>query len=73
MYSKDLERLTRSFVAQKLERDYIVHYLVETYQLDLKTAYEILEKVSPTPAGRGGRPGKVPDGVTVPVKRQRFY
>lgn len=71
MYSKDLERLVRSFVAQKLERDYIVHYLVETYQLDIKTAHEVLEKVAPAGAGRG-KSGKAESGP-VPVKRQRFY
>ena len=37
MYSKDLERLARSFFNQKLDREYIRHYLMETYQLDAKT------------------------------------
>ncbi len=71
MYSKDLERLVRSFVAQKLDREYIVYYLVETYQLEIKTAQEVLEKVSPAATARGGR-SKPPDAPP-PMKRQRFY
>lgn len=70
MYSKDLERLVRSFVAQKLEREYIKYYLMETYQLDVKTTDEVLDKVSPnTKVGRG-KPA--PEGGGGP-KRQRFY
>lgn len=72
MYSKDLERLVRSFVAQKLERDYIVYYLVETYQLEIKTAHEILEKVAPAALVRGARSAKAPE-APVPAKRNRFY
>ena len=71
MYSKDLERLVRSFVAQKLDREYIIYYLVETYQLEIKTAQEVLEKISPAAAARGSR-GKAPDAPP-PIKRQRFY
>lgn len=71
MYSKDLERLVRSFVAQKLDREYIIYYLVETYQLEIKTAQEVLEKVAPVAAARGGR-GKAPEAPP-PMKRQRFY
>ena len=71
MYSRDLERLVRSFVAQKLDREYIVYYLVETYQLEIKTAQEVLEKVAPAAAARGAR-GKSPEAAP-PIKRQRFY
>ena len=72
MYSKDLERLVRSFVAQKLDREYIVYYLVETFQLEIKTAQDILEKVAPAAAVRGARNVKAPEAAP-PVKRNRFY
>ena len=74
MYSRDLERLVRSFVGQKLERDYIKHYLVETYQLDPKTADEIINKVAPQQITRGSRPAAKNDGINPPpIKRQKFY
>ena len=72
MYSKDLERLVRSFVAQKLDREYIVYYLVETYQLEIKTAQEVLEKVAPAAPARGGRAAKASEPAP-PAKRNRFY
>ena len=37
MYTKDLERVVRSMVRQKLDPEYIRYYLIETYQLDAKT------------------------------------
>ena len=55
-YSKDLERLVRSFVKQKLDLEYIRHYLMENYQLDRKSTDVILEKVGVKlggPAGKG--------------------
>ncbi len=71
MYSKDLERLARSFVNQKLDREYIRHYLMETYQLDAKTTDEVLEKVSPSTRSTRGKSEKTDAGGS--VKRQRFY
>lgn len=74
MYSRDLERLVRTFAGQKLDREYIKHYLVETYQLDLKTADEIINKVAPQQITRGGRPVAKSDGINPPlIKRQKFY
>ena len=70
MYSRDLERLVRSFVSQKVDREYIRHYLMETYQLDVKTCDEVLEKVSPSTKTTRGKPAT--DAVAAP-KRQRFY
>jgi hypothetical protein len=72
MFSKDLERVARSMHGQRLERDYIRHYLIETYQLDPKAVDDLLEKVGvPKPVGRGQTPGKGPakDG---PIKKG-FY
>jgi hypothetical protein len=71
MYTKDLERLARSLVAQKLDREYIVYYLVETYQIEIKTAEEVLQKVAPLKVARGTR-GQDPEALP-PIKRQRFY
>jgi hypothetical protein len=45
MYVKDLERLVRSMVRQKLDPEYIRHYLVETYQLASKTVDEVFATV----------------------------
>ena len=73
MYSKDLERLARSFVNQKLDREYIRHYLMETYQLDAKTTDEVLEKVSPSTKAVRGKAAKPDADAGGSVKRQRFY
>jgi hypothetical protein len=77
VYSRDLERLVRTFIGQKLDRDYIKHYLVETYQLDLKTADEIINKVAPqvmTRSGRQAAPAAKSEGINPPpIKRQKFY
>jgi hypothetical protein len=45
MFVKDLERLVRSMVRQRLEPDYIRHYLIETYQLANKTVDEVFATV----------------------------
>ena len=72
MYTRELERQARSFVAQKLDRAYILHYLMETYQLDQKTADEIITKVSPP--GRGGAQAGASSSTKLnAVKRSKFY
>jgi hypothetical protein len=74
VYSRDLERLVRTLVGQKLDREYISHYLVETYQIDLKTATNIIDKVAPQPSPRGVRPGSKTDSINPPpINRQKFY
>ncbi len=75
MYSRDLERLVRSFVAQKLDREYIKYYLVDTYQIDIATAEEVIDKVSPASSKRSSQQVKALDGGGGPpaIKRQRFY
>lgn len=74
MYSKDLERLVRTFVAQKLDREYIKFYLVDTYQIDIATAEEVIDKVSPAGGKRSSQQVKALDGGGPPaIKRQRFY
>ena len=71
MSTRDLERIARSFVGQKLTPEYIVHYLMETYQLDQKSAQDILNKVSPTRGGRhGAQMGS--ESARVPVVRRKF-
>lgn len=45
MTARDMERLARTLAAQKLEPDYIRHYLMETYQIDAKTVDQIFERV----------------------------
>ena len=44
MYTRDMERLARSLAGQKVDRAYIAHYLIETYQIDVKTVEQILER-----------------------------
>lgn len=75
MATRDIERLVRTMVAQRVDREYIRHYLQETYQLDDKSLDEVLNKMCPVAAGRGGR-GRGHDeggGAAPPIKRQRFY
>lgn len=75
-HSKDMERLARSLIAQKLETTYIRHYLIENYQIDNKTVDAIFAKLNvreplkpgqkPPPKDMGG-PSKPPAG------RQGFF
>lgn len=73
-YSKDIERLVRAFVKQKLDLDYIRHYLMENYQFDRKMADQVLEKVGATlvPGPRGGGGPKAPNDKSK-VSKQSFY
>jgi hypothetical protein len=43
--SRDVERLGRLLQAQRLEPEYIRHYLQETYQLDQKTIDALFTKL----------------------------
>ena len=45
MYTKDLERLVRSLVRQRMDPEYIRHYLTETYQLSVKQVDEVFKVV----------------------------
>ncbi len=51
---KDIERVARSMHGQKLEREYIRHYLVETYQLD-PTMVELVMQNAGIPAKPTGK------------------
>lgn len=75
-FGKDIERLVRAFVAQKLELDYIRHYLMENYQIDRTAADVILAKIGVKlpPAGARPKPGddrRAPDKGK--VSKQEFY
>jgi hypothetical protein len=45
MFSRDLERVARSMHAQKVEQDYIRHYLVETYAIDNAMVDQIFDRI----------------------------
>jgi hypothetical protein len=45
--TREVERLARSLIAQRTDPLYVVHYLVETYQIDLPTAQAVVDKVAP--------------------------
>lgn len=45
MFTKDLERLVRSLVRQRLDPEYIRHYLIETFQVAEKTVDEVFKTV----------------------------
>ena len=45
-HTKDMERLARSLVGQKLELIYIRHYLIDNYQIDNKTVDAIVAKLN---------------------------
>ncbi len=42
---RDVERMARTFVAQKLDQEYIRHYLQESYQIDNATIDIVFEKI----------------------------
>lgn len=75
--ARDIERLARSFVAQRLDRSYILHYLMESYQLDEAAAEAVLAKVGcPPPDTRPGGSRRAPlasESGASRVKRQSFY
>jgi hypothetical protein len=52
MYTRDIERLARTFNNQRMDYEYIKHYLRENYQLDDKTLEEVLEKAGVKPKGK---------------------
>lgn len=45
MFTKDLERLVRSLARQRLDPEYIRHYLTDTYQLSEKQVDEVFKTV----------------------------
>lgn len=68
--SKDLERVARSMLAQKIEVEYVRHYLIETYQIDNKMVDHIFERIGYAPKQvKGAKPPAKEGGV----KRQTFY
>lgn len=73
-FSRDIERMARAFVAQKLDPAYIRHYLMEAYQLDEAAVEKILEKVGAArlPAGPSAGAAK-PEPAKPQVNRQSFY
>lgn len=63
VFTRDLERLARSLVAQKTDVSYIRHYLIENYQVDDKLVDQIFAKLGIKPAPKPGqKPGKDPGG-----------
>ena len=76
MYTKDIERVIRGFVTQKLDIEYIRHYLMENYQLDRKAADQILEKVSGKITGlqpAKGAKAEAGKAAEKKVDRTKFY
>jgi hypothetical protein len=72
-FRKDIERLARSLSGQKLEREYIKHYLMEIFQIDDAAMEEILLKVGIVKKLEAGKGRKEPSNDTKPVNRQSFY
>ncbi len=70
-WGKDVERLARAFVKQKLDLDYIRHYLMEQFQLDRKTVETLLDKLGAIKAPKPGEKPKPDDKDK--VKRQGFF
>jgi hypothetical protein len=61
-FSKDVERLARSLHRQRLDREYIIHYLIETFQLEQKAVEDMLERL--------GIPKKAPLHKVEPAKKK---
>ena len=72
-WGKDVERLARAFVKQKLDIEYIRHYLMEQYQLERKTIDSLLEKIGATHAADGHGKGPAKPDDKDKVKRQGFF
>jgi hypothetical protein len=72
-YRKDVERLARSLHGQKLEREYIKHYLMEIFQLDDPAIEDIMNKVGVAKKVEAGKGRGAPSGDSKPVNRQQFY
>jgi hypothetical protein len=71
-WGKDVERLARAFVRQKLDPAYVRHYLMEHFQLDAAAIDDLLLKigaVKPPPIDRPGPVKKADDKV----KKQGFF
>ncbi|MBN8526272.1 MAG: hypothetical protein J0M02_13140 [Planctomycetes bacterium] len=73
VWGKDVERLARAFVKQKLPLDYVRHYLMEHYQLDKKSVEELLLKIGATVPPTSGGKGPVKPGDDGKVKKQSFF
>jgi hypothetical protein len=44
-YSRDMERIARQFLRQKLDLEYIRHYLMETYQAGPELIAQIFQRI----------------------------
>lgn len=82
--SRDVERLARMMQRQKVDAEYIRHYLMETYQLDIPTIDQLFEKLGiGTKGPRGGGHGSAPGGLAnragsgkpgeAAIKKKSFY
>ncbi len=78
--TKDIERLVRSFVAQKMEPEYIRHYLMENYMLGPVVIDQIFEKLGvgmrkkTMPGMDGGAPRRAPIiGADGKVRKSQYY
>ena len=78
MFTRDLERLARSLVAQNLDQEYIRYYLIETYRLDDKIIDLVFERVgikdskNAAPKGKSGARPAVADKMAERRNRQGF-
>ena len=71
-WGKDVERLARAFVKQKLDLDYIRHYLMEQFQLDRKTVESLLEKIGAVKVADGNSKGPKKDDKDK-IRKQGFF
>jgi hypothetical protein len=70
-WGKDVERLARAFVKQKLDMEYIRHYLMEQFQLDRKSIDQLLEKIG---AIKPPDPNKGPKQIEKDkIRKQGFF
>ena len=60
MNTRELEKLARSLYAQKMEIEYIRHYLQETYQCDAQTVDYVFDRCGiKAKGGKGGSMSKM--------------
>ncbi len=72
MFNKDLERLVRSMVAQRTDPEYIRHYLIETYQLDVKSVDEVFKALGVGKVKVKFTTRAATDGSEKPAQRRPF-
>ncbi|MCS6969698.1 MAG: hypothetical protein RMM29_02295 [Planctomycetota bacterium] len=76
-WGKDVERLARALVRQRLDLAYVRHYLMEQFQLDAATVERLLERIGaikpPDPFAPGKKREPEPSSERDKIRKQGYY